>query len=125
MAKLLLAVKMMAVGAAVGAALAGMPIAAADDDTDGNPPAEAGAAADNGGTPDEQGQGNPVPKVSIPDYSKYGDFYQKPGQQPGQYKLVNPSQGAFWACYNGVLSYLYAGNPMLPGAVMSDPSTCV
>lgn len=31
---------------------------------------------------------------------------KKPGQQPGQYKLVNPSQGAFWACYNGVLSYI-------------------
>lgn len=34
MAKLLLTVKVMAVGAAVGAALAGMPIAALTDDTD-------------------------------------------------------------------------------------------
>ena len=120
MAKLVPAVKMMAVGAAVAAALAAMPIAAADDETDGNPGAENVTPDDGAPAP----QGNPVPKPSVPDYSKYGDFYQKPGQQPGQYKLVNPSQGAFWACYNGVLSYLYAGNPMLPGAQMSDPSTC-
>lgn len=90
----------------------------------GNPAAENGVAADNGGTPEQQGQGNPVPKVSIPDYSKYGDFYQKPGRQPGQYKLVNPSPGGNWVCYNGVLSYIYVANPMLPGSTMSDPATC-
>lgn len=115
MSKLLMAVKLVAAGAALGAGIVGMPIAAADD------PEDNGNAADNGAP------GNLVPTPSgrgVTDYSTTGDFYQKPGQQPGQYKLVNPSQGGFWACYNGVKSYIYAGNPMLPGAVMADLSTC-